>query len=173
MATFNIDKTHSEAFFQVRHLVTRVRGRFTEFEGAVDLDKDNPGNSSVSITIQATSVDTGEPDRDNHLRSADFFDVEKFPTITFESTGISSKSDEEYDVAGDLTIHGVTRQITLPVSFNGFVKDPWGNERAGFESEIRINRKDYDLAWNAVLETGGLMVGDEVRISLAIQAVGA
>ena len=173
MATFNIDKAHSEAFFQVRHLITRVRGRFTEFEGAVELDRDNPNNSSVSLTIQTASVDTGEPDRDTHLRSADFFDVEKFPTLTFKSTGISGKSDEEYDVSGDLTIHGVTRQITLPVSFNGFAKDPWGNERAGFESEIRINRKDYDLAWNAVLETGGLMVGDEVRISLAIQAVAA
>ena len=173
MATFNIDKTHSEAFFQVRHLITRVRGRFTEFEGAVELDRDTPNNSSVSLTIQAASVDTGEPDRDTHLRSADFFDVEKFPTLTFKSTGISIKSDEEYDVSGDLTIHGVTRQITLPVSFNGFAKDPWGNERAGFESEIRINRKDYDLAWNAVLETGGLMVGDEVRISLALQAIAA
>jgi polyisoprenoid-binding protein YceI len=171
MATFNIDKSHSEAFFQVRHLVTRVRGRFTDFGGTVDLDRDNPAKSSVAVTIQATSVDTGEPDRDNHLRSGDFFDVEKFPTLSFTSTGVSKKNDEEFDIAGDLTIHGVTKQITLPVTFLGFARDPWGNQRAGFEAETRINRKDYGLAWNAPLETGGLLVGDEVRISLSIQAI--
>jgi polyisoprenoid-binding protein YceI len=171
MATFNIDKSHSEAFFQVRHLVTRVRGRFTDFAGAVELDKDSPDKSSVSVTIQATSVDTGEPDRDNHLRSGDFFDIEKFPTLSFKSTGVLKKGGEDFDVEGDLTIHGITKQITLPVTFLGFAKDPWGNQRAGFEAETRINRKDYGLEWNAPLETGGLLVGDEVKISLSIQAV--
>lgn len=171
MATFNIDKAHSEAFFQVRHLVTRVRGSFKQFEGTVDMDMDNPEKSSVSFTIQASSVDTGEPDRDNHLRSGDFFDVEKFPTLTFSSTAVSKKGDEEYDVAGDLTIHGVTKQITLPVTFLGFAKDPWGNQRAGFEAETKIDRKDYGLKWNAPLEAGGLLVGDEVKISLSVQAV--
>jgi polyisoprenoid-binding protein YceI len=173
MAKFNIDKTHSEAFFQVRHLVTRVRGRFTDFAGSVELDLDNPQNSSISLTIQATSIDTGEPDRDTHLRSGDFFDVENHPTLTFQSTGVSKKSDEEFDVAGDLTIHGVTKQVTLPVSFLGFAKDPWGNNRAGFESESKINRKEYDLSWNAPMEAGGLLVGDEIKVSLSIQAVAA
>jgi polyisoprenoid-binding protein YceI len=173
MATFNIDKAHSEAYFQIRHLITHVRGHFSDFSGVVDLNKDKPEESSVSFTVQASSIDTSEADRDNHLRSPDFFDVEKYPTLDFKSTAISKKSAEEYDVTGDLTIHGVTKQVTMPVSFMGFVQDPWGNQRAGFESETKINRKDFGLTWNAVLETGGLMMGDEIKISLSIQAVAA
>jgi polyisoprenoid-binding protein YceI len=169
--TYKIDKSHSEAVFQVRHLVTKVRGRFDDFEGTVQINDERPDLSSVNFVINATSIDTNEKDRDTHLRSADFFDVEKFPQITFKSTRVAKKSDESYDVAGNLTIHGVTKEISLPVTHLGKAKDPWGNERVGFESEITLNRKDYGLMWNAPLEVGGFLVGDDVRVSLSIQAV--
>jgi len=169
--TYKIDKSHSEAVFQVRHLVTKVRGRFDDFEGTIQINEDRPELSSVEFTIRAASIDTNEKDRDTHLRSADFFDVEKFPTITFRSTRISRKSDESSDVIGDLTIHGVTKEVTLPVTHLGKAKDPWGKERVGFESELTLNRKDYGLTWNAPLEIGGFLVGDEVKVSVSIQAV--
>ena len=169
--TFSIDKAHSEAAFQVRHLVTRVRGRFTDFEGTITMVHDAPERSSVDVVIQATSIDTSQPDRDTHLRSADFFDVGKFPTLTFKSTTVTPAGGDKYQVAGDLTIHGVSKSVVLPTTFLGLAKDPWGNERAGFEAELTINRKDFGLSWNAALETGGFLVGDEVKISLAVQAV--
>lgn len=169
-AVLAIDKTHSEVFFQVRHLVTRVRGRFTDFEGTIHLDDANSGQGAVAFTIQAASIDTGTADRDAHLRSADFFDVEKYPTIDFRSTGIERSADQQYAVAGLLTMHGVTRPITLPVTPLGAAKDAWGNVKTGFEAEITLNRKDFGLVWNALLETGGFAVGDEVKVSLSIQA---
>jgi len=169
--TFSVDKAHSETAFQVRHLVTRVRGRFNDFEGTIEVDEENPAGSSVEVTIQAASVDTSQPDRDAHLRSADFFSVEQFPTLSFKSTGVAARGSDTYQVTGDLTIHGVTRQVVVPVTFLGFAKDPWGNLRAGFEAELTINRKDYGLTWNAALETGGFLVGDEVKISLSVQAI--
>jgi polyisoprenoid-binding protein YceI len=169
--TYKIDKSHSEVIFQVRHLVTKVRGRFDEFEGSVLVNDDQPELSSVEFTIQATSIDTNETQRDTHLRSADFFEVDKYPTITFRSKRIVKKSQESYDVLGDLTIHGVTKEINLPVTHLGKAKDPWGNERVGFEAEITLNRKDFGLMWNAPLEIGGFLVGDEVRVSLSLQAV--
>jgi polyisoprenoid-binding protein YceI len=169
--TYKIDKAHSEAVFQVRHLVTKVRGRFTDFEGTVQINEEKPELSSVEFTIHATSIDTAEKDRDTHLRSADFFEVEKFPTITFRSKRVIKKSADAYDVVGDLTIHGVTKEITLPVTHLGKAKDPWGNERVGFEAEITLNRKDFGLNWNAALEVGGFLVGDEVKVSLSIQAI--
>lgn len=168
--TFAIDKTHSEAAFQVRHLVTKVRGRFTDLGGSIAFDEASPAASSVTFTIQAASIDTGTPDRDAHLRSADFFHVEQYPTITFVSTGIEARGGDEYAVTGDLTMRGVTKRITLPVTFLGKAKDPWGNEKLGFEAETTLNRKDYGLTWNAALETGGFLVGDEVKISVSIQA---
>jgi len=171
LRTFGIDKAHSEAVFQVRHLLTKVRGRFTDFEGTVKLDQENPENSSVDVSIQATSIDTSQADRDVHLRSADFFDVEKFPTLTFKSTRVTPTGNQTFAVAGDLTIHGITKSVVLPTTFLGMAKDPWGNERAGFEAEVTINRKDYGLNWNAALEAGGFLVGDEVKISLQVQAV--
>jgi polyisoprenoid-binding protein YceI len=171
MTTHTIDKAHSEATFQVRHLLTKVRGRFSDFEGIIEYDANNPERSSVKATIQATSIDTNEPDRDTHLRSADFFDVGVYPTLTFTSTRVTKKGAESFDVLGDLTIHGVTRPVTLHVSFLGKAKDPWGNERLGFEAETTINRKDFGLTWNAALETGGFLVGDEVKISLSVQAL--
>ena len=169
--TFSIDKAHSEAAFQVRHLVTRVRGRFTDFEGTITMAQDAPEQSSVDVVIQATSIDTSQPDRDTHLRSADFFDVGTFPTLTFKSTKVTPAGGDRYQVTGDLTIHGVSRSVVLPTTFLGFAKDPWGHERAGFEAELTVNRKDFGLSWNATLETGGFLVGDEVKISLAVQAV--
>jgi polyisoprenoid-binding protein YceI len=170
--TFTIDKAHSEAVFQVRHLITKVRGRFSSFEGRVEFDQERPENSSVNVTIDAASIDTNEPDRDRHLRSNDFFGVETHPQIRFNSTEVRKTGANTFDVAGALTIKGVTRDVVLPVTFLGVAKDPWGKSRAGFETEITINRKDYGLLWNAALETGGFLVGDDVKITLSIQAVG-
>jgi polyisoprenoid-binding protein YceI len=169
--TYQIDKSHSEATFQVRHLLTRVRGRFSDFSGTIDLDDAQPERSSVSITIQAASIDTSEPSRDAHLRSADFFSVDEFATLTFASSQISRAGDDRFNVTGDLTIRGVTRQIVVPVTLLGKASDPWGNERLAFEAEFTINRKEFGLNWNAALETGGFLVGDDVRVTLSIQAI--
>jgi len=169
--TFTIDKAHSEVHFQVRHLVTKVRGRFTEFSGTVVFDPALPQASSINFTIDAGSVDTDAADRDQHLRSDDFFAVGTHPTITFVSTHVTKKSDERFDVDGTLTIRGVAKQVTLPVTFLGEAKDPWGNTRVGFETEITVNRKEFGLTWNAALETGGFLVGDDVKISVQTQAI--
>jgi polyisoprenoid-binding protein YceI len=171
--TFQIDKTHSEAAFQVRHLITKVRGRFADFGGAVEFDEAAPEKSSVAFTIQAASIDTNTPDRDAHLRSDDFFAVETYPTITFTSTAISPRGDRHYDVAGDLTMRGVTKPVVLPITFVGTATDPWGNEKAAFEGEMTLNRKDFGLNWNAAIEAGGFLVGDEVKVSLSVQAAAA
>src|SRR5262249_7951609 len=164
-------KMHSEVTFQVRHLLTRVRGRFSEFAGTVRIDEDHPERSSASLTIDAASVDTSTPDRDAHLRSDDFFAVGTHPTLTFTSSQVAKTGESTYDVTGTLTIRGVAREITLPVTYLGTAKDPWGHVRAGFETSIALNRKDFGLTWNAALETGGFLVGDEVRIDLSIQAI--
>jgi len=169
--TYAIDKMHSEVAFQVRHLLTKVRGRFTEFAGTVVFDQEHPERSSASLTIDASSVDTGTPDRDNHLRSDDFFAVGTYPTLTFTSSQVVKTGDATYDVVGTLTIRGVAEEITLPVTYLGTAKDPWGNVRAGFETSLTLNRKDFGLTWNAALETGGFLVGDEVRINLSIQGI--
>ena len=169
--TFVIDKTHSEATFQVRHLVTKVRGHFADFAGTIQFNEEKPEQSSVSFTIQAASIDTKTNDRDAHLRSEDFFFVDKHPEITFVSSTIAKKGTNDYDVRGTLTIRGVAKEIALPVTFLGHAIDPWGNARLGFEAEATINRKDFGLTWNAALETGGFLVGDEVKISLQIQAI--
>ena len=170
--TYKIDKSHSEAIFQVRHLLTKVRGRFTDFEGAIEFVESDPQQSNVHFTVNAKSIDTAEPDRDTHLRSADFFDIDKYQQITFVSTGITKRGAETYDVTGNLTMHGVTKEVVLPVAHLGKAKDPWGNERLGFEAETTLNRKEFGLNWNAALETGGFLVGDDVKVSLQIQAVG-
>lgn len=171
--TFTIDKAHSEAEFQVRHLVTKVRGRFTDFEGQVLADQQNPARSSVQVTIKAASVDTSQAERDAHLRSADFFDADQFPTLTFTSASITPSGGDTFAVEGDLTIHGITKRVSVPVTFLGLAKDPWGQERAGFETEFTINRKDFGLTWNAALETGGFLVGDEVKIFVSFEAIAA
>lgn len=171
--TFAIDKTHSEAAFQVRHLITKVRGRFADFGGSITFNDAQPAQSSVSFTIQAASIDTSTPDRDAHLRSEDFFAVDTYPTITFESTGITAAGGNNYQVAGNLTMRGVTKAITIPMTLLGTAVDPWGNQKLAFEGEVTINRKDYGLNWNAALEAGGFLVGDDVKISLTIQAAAA
>ena len=169
--TFTIDKAHSEVVFRVRHLLTKVQGRFTDFAGTIQFDPDHPDRSSLSFTINAASIDTDTPDRDQHLRSDDFFGVEKFPTLTFVSSRVTKKSNELFDVAGTLTIRGVAKEVTLPVTYLGEAKDPWGNTKVGFETELTVNRKDFGLTWNAALETGGFLVGDEVKISASVQAI--
>jgi polyisoprenoid-binding protein YceI len=169
-STLQIDRSHSEVAFQVRHLLSKVRGRFTDFSGTIEFDEVNPQNSRVEVAIGANSIDTADADRDKHLRSADFFEVEKYPTIAFKSTSVTHRGSESYDIAGDLTIHGVTKQVNLPASLLGKALDPWGNEKVGFEAELTLNRRDFGLHWNAALETGGFLVGDEVRVFLSIQA---
>ena len=168
---YQIDKAHSEATFQVRHLLTKVRGRFSDFAGTIQFDEAAPERSSVIFTVQAESIDTNERDRDKHLRSADFFDVEKFPTLTFTSSSVTPRGEGRFDVTGTLTIRGTAKATAIPVTYLGKARDPWGNERAAFEAEVTLNRKEFGLNWNAALETGGFLVGDEVRISLSIQAV--
>lgn len=168
--TLTIDAAHSEVTFTVRHLISRVRGRFTEFGGTILFDETAPEKSTVEFQAQTTSIDTNQKDRDAHLRSDDFFSSEKFPTITFKSTSITRVSGEDYHVEGDLTIRDVTKRVVVPVAHLGKAKDPWGNEKVAFEAELTINRKDFGLNWNAALETGGFLVGDEVKIQVAVQA---
>jgi polyisoprenoid-binding protein YceI len=170
---FTIDKAHSEASFRVRHLVSKVSGRFTDFAGTITADVAKPEASSVAFTIQVTSIDTANAQRDQHLRTPDFFDAAKFPTIEFKSRKVAPTSKDHYDVTGTLTIHGVSREVSLPVAFLGLAKDPWGNERAGFELSTTLNRKDYGIVWNQVLDSGGLMLGDDVAITISIEAVKA
>jgi polyisoprenoid-binding protein YceI len=168
---YAIDKGHSEAVFQVRHLVTRVRGRFKDFEGSIRIDRGRPESSSVEFSIDAASVDTDVADRDTHLRSPDFFDVAKHPRITFVSSGVQPLGSDRYDVTGTLTLRGVAREVTLPVTYLGSARDPWGNERTGFELETKLDRKDYGIVFNAALDNGGLLLGDEVRITINIEAI--
>jgi polyisoprenoid-binding protein YceI len=136
----------------------------------IDYDAVDPTRSSVNVEIQAASIDTNEAQRDAHLRSADFFAVDEYKALSFKSTRVTKKGPDTFDVAGDLTIHGVTKPVTLKATFLGLAKDPWGNEKMGFEAETTLNRKDYGLMWNAALETGGFLVGDEVKVALSIQA---
>lgn len=169
--TYAVDPAHSEVAFQVRHLLTRVRGHFADFASTIQFDEAEPARSSVDLTIQTASIDTSQADRDTHLRSDDFFAVDRFPALTFTSATITPRGENAFDVAGNLTIRDVTRLITVPVSFLGKATDPWGNERLGFEAEITLNRKDFGLNWNAALEAGGFLVGDEVKVSVSLQAL--
>jgi polyisoprenoid-binding protein YceI len=168
---YTIDKTHSEAVFQVRHLVTKVRGRFRDFEGTIRVDRQAPEKSSVEFSVDAASVDTDVADRDTHLKSPDFFDVARYPRIEFMSSRIEPRGDDLYDVTGTLTMRGVSKQVTLPVQFLGFASDPWGNDRGGFEIETRLDRKDYGIVFNAALDNGGLLLGDEVRITINLETI--
>lgn len=169
--TFALDKSHSATTFKVRHLMSNVNGAFRDFDIAVNFDRATPANSTVEFTIQATSIDTGNTNRDEHLRSADFFDVAKFPTITFKSTAVKATGKDKYDVTGDFTMHGVTKKITLPVEFLGFMKDARGNERAGFAIATTINRKDYGVVWNRNLDEGGVLLGDDVKVSIDLEVI--
>jgi polyisoprenoid-binding protein YceI len=173
LATWNIDAVHSGIHFSIRHLViAKVRGKFTKFSGAIELDEADMTHSKVHVEIDIASIDTGEPQRDGHLKSPDFFDAEKFPKGTFASKSIK-KSGDEYDVTGDLTIHGVTKEITLRSTFEGKGKDPWGGERVAFGAKTTLNREDFGLKWNQALETGGVVVGSKVELEIEVEAVKA
>jgi polyisoprenoid-binding protein YceI len=174
-STWNLDPVHSVAEFKVRHMmISNVKGQFTGISGVLQLDEAEIGNSRVEATIDAASINTREAQRDGHLKSADFFDVEKYPTLSFRSTRVRSAGAGELKVEGDLTIHGVTRNVTFDVEGpTAATKDPWGNTRVGLFATTKINRKDFGLTWNAALETGGILVGDEVTITLDIQFVKA
>lgn len=168
---WNIDPQHTNVDFSVRHLmIATVRGRFGEVEGTVSFDPANPGAAKVDVRIPAGSIDTGIPDRDQHLRSADFFDVAHHPDIRFRSTR-AEPAGNRIRLTGDLTLRGVTRTVTLDVEPLGLVKDPWGNQRAAYSATGVINRHDFGLNWNAALEAGGVMVGPEVKIALEVQLV--
>jgi polyisoprenoid-binding protein YceI len=169
--TYKIDPVHSTIGFSVKHLViSNVKGKFNEFSGVVAID--NGAIKSANGTIQTKSIDTGVPQRDADLRSANFFDVQKDPTITFQSKRVEKKGDQ-FLLIGDYTMHGVTKELTLPVTLSGPIKDPWGNSRIGLEARTKVNRKDYGMTYNKVLEAGGLMVGDEVQIDINAEAVKA
>lgn len=170
--TWQLDPAHSSIGFAVRHLVvSKVRGRFTEWEGHVAFDPDAPQRSSVDVRIQAASVTTAEAQRDAHLRSADFLDVEVYPELTFKSHEVHTIGDGKLRIIGPLTLHGVTRDVSLEVEYLGRTKDPWGGERAGFSAKASIDRRDFGLNFNQVLEAGGVLVGDRVDIQIDIEAV--
>jgi len=171
---WNIDHTHSGVHFTVRHLmVSKVRGTFTTWTAELDLDDDDITKSSVEVSIDAASVDTQEPKRDEHLRSPDFFDVAQFPKLSFRSTRVARTGDDTLEVVGDLTIRDITRPVTLVVEEGGRVKDPWGGTRTGFSAKTSLDRKEFGLGWNALLEAGGVVVGDKISISIEIEAVAA
>jgi polyisoprenoid-binding protein YceI len=171
---WNVDATHSGVHFSIRHMVvSKVRGRFAKYAGTIALDEADLTRSVVQATIDAASIDTGVEQRDQHLRSADFFDAERYPELRFKSTRIEQVGDDRYRVLGDLTIRDVTREVALDVEYGGRAKDPWGNERAGFVAKASLDRKDFGLGWNQVLEAGGVLVGDRVDIELEVEAVKA
>jgi polyisoprenoid-binding protein YceI len=163
------DKAHSSVLFSIRHMVARVTGKFDDYDLKLNLDRAKPESSTVEFTIKATSINTDNADRDKHLRSPDFFDVEKYPEITFKSTKVTPKGNDAFDVTGDFTLHGVTKSITLPVSYMGMMKDGRGNEKGGFEATTTLDRKDYGLLWNRSFDTGGVVLGDEVKITVNLE----
>jgi len=166
---YKVDPDHSSVSFSIRHFVSNVPGRFTDFDGTIQHDKQNPAASTVSFTAQAASIDTDNADRDKHLKSPDFFDVQKFPALTFTSTSVKPKDANTLDVTGDLTIHGVTKKVTIPVTLLGTMATPKG-QKAGFETSFTIDRKDYGIVWNRVLDAGGSILGDDVKINIEVEA---
>ena len=171
-ATWQIDPAHSHVEFAVKHLmISRVKGRFGDVEGSVIVQDEDPTTARIDVTIPAASIDTRADQRDQHLRSGDFLDVERFPSLRFRSTEVERSGDHELRVKGNLTIRDVTREVVLRVEDQGRATDPWGGERAAYTATTRIDRKDFGLTWNQALETGGVLVGDEVRISVDVQLV--
>ncbi|MFZ7946593.1 YceI family protein [Neobacillus sp. 19] len=169
-----LDPAHSSVDFSVRHMmIANVKGTFNSFNASIEADPADLTTASIEFSVETASVDTRSKDRDAHLVSADFFDVENHPNMTFKSTSIEKTDEGEYNVTGDLTLRGLTKQETFFVTFEGQGKDPWGNEKAGFSATGTVNRSDYGLVWNAALETGGVLVGDKVKINLQIQAAKA
>ena len=171
---WNIDTTHSGVHFMVRHMViSKVRGAFTRWNGTIDLNEKDLAASSVSVHIDAASIDTREPKRDAHLRSSDFFHIEKYPELSFQSTRVVRSGERDLQIVGDLTIHGITRQVVLDGEYLGTGKDPWGNQRVAFTARTKVDRKDFGLGWNQLLEAGGVLVGEKVEIELEVQAMPA
>ena len=169
---YDLDPAHSRLGFVARHaMVTKVRGQFSDFSGSLYLDEDDPGRSTAEVDVQMASVSTGQPQRDEHLRSPDFFDAATYPVMTFRSTGAERTGDDTYQLTGDLTIKGETHAVTFDLEFTGIILDAFGNDRAGFEGRATIYRKDWGLTWNAVLEAGGVMVSDKIQIELDVAAV--
>lgn len=167
---YNVDKTHSEVTFRVRHFVSKVSGRFDDFSGTISVVPGNPAASSVEFTIKTASINTANTGRDTHLKSADFFDAENNPEITFKSTKITPVDEDTFDVTGQFTMHGVTKELTIPVDFGGTMTDSRGTEKAGFALTTKLNRKDYGIVWNRALDAGGVMLGDEVEVTVNIEA---
>jgi len=173
VSTWKVDAAHSVAEFKVKHMmISNVKGRFTDVSGTLYLDENNVENSHLQASIDTASILTGDAQRDAHLKSADFFDVEQYPTLAFRSTRVVPNGEGELKATGDLTIHGVTREVTFTVEGpTAPAKDPWGNTRVAVSATTKINRKDFGLTWNAALETGGILVGDEVTITLDVQFI--
>ncbi|MEV8066076.1 YceI family protein [Streptomyces sp. NPDC085995] len=169
---YTIDPAHSTLGFTARHaMVTNVKGRFTEFTGTLHLNGADPAASTATLDIAMDSIDTGSADRDGHLKSADFFKTEEFPSMTFRSTEAEALGGDDYRITGDLTVLGVTKPVTIDLEFNGAAKDPFGNERVGFEGKTEILRSEWGLTWNAALETGGVLVSDKIKLNFDISAI--
>lgn len=170
--TYVIDPAHSRIGFSARHaMVTKVRGSFNEFEGTGFFDAEEPSKSHLELTVKAASIDTRNEQRDGHLRSNDFVDMEQYPEITFTSTSVEALSSEKYRVVGDLTVRGVTKPVTVDFEFTGTAVDPYGNQRVGFEGQTTINRKDWGVNWNAALEAGGVLVSEKVNLEFEVSAI--
>jgi len=170
--TYTIDPTHSRIGFVARHaMVTKVRGSFNEFEGTGYFDAGNPTSSHLQLTIQAASIDTRNADRDGHLKGNDFFDMERYPEITFASTSVEQVDGDNYRVTGDLTIKGVTKPVTVDFEYDGTAVDPYGNTRVGFEGKTTVNRKDWGVSWNAALDAGGVLVSEKVTLEFEVSAI--
>ena len=171
-ATWAIDPTHSEVGFKVKHMMfTNVSGKFNLIDAEIVNEEEKFETSAITFSAEVNSINTGNDDRDNHLRSADFFDVEKFGKLTFKSTGVTKVNEGEYKISGDLTIKEVTKNITLDAEYSGQMKDPWGNTKIGLSLNGKINRKDFGLTWNAALETGGVLVGEDIKLNAEVQFV--
>jgi len=172
LQTWSLDPSHSEIVFKVKHLmITNVKGEFKSFNGTIVAAGNDFSKAKINLTLDAASIFTNSTDRDAHLRSADFFDTEVFPELVFEGTAFSRLDDENFKLTGNLTMKGITKEVTLDVEFGGLMKDPWGNEKAGFSVSGKLNRKDWGLNWNAALESGGVLVSEEVRINAEVQFV--
>jgi polyisoprenoid-binding protein YceI len=169
---YTVDPAHTTLGFVARHaMVTNVKGSFSDFTGSLHLDGSDPAKSTASFDVQMASISTGNEDRDGHLKSADFFKIDEFPTMTFRSTSAESLGGDDYRITGDLTILGTTKPLTIDLEFNGVAKDPFGNERVGFEGKSEILRSDWGLSWNAALETGGVLISDKIKLNFDISAI--
>ena len=171
-SVWSLDPTHSELGFKVKHMMfTNVSGKFNQFAVALENANDDFSTSQIEFSADIATIDTGNPDRDNHLRSGDFFDAEKFPAMVFKSVSVKADGPQNFKVTGDLTIRDITKPVVLDVEYSGMMKDPWGNTKIGVAVETKINRKDFGLTWNAALETGGVLVGEDVKIHCELQFV--